>query len=155
MCNNLDNLIRYFKQYKLVQNWFCYCLSENDNSLVFFSDKYLLPTFSGYCPRSYGGVRDEISMFPARAVKCAESLNRVRLFATSWTVACQVPLPMEFSRQEYWSGLSSPSPGDLTQIKPKSPASPVLAGGFFTSEVPWKSHSMVTYSEMRCRLKEI
>ena len=80
----------------------------------FFSDKYLLPTFLGYWPRSYGGLKDEISMFPARAVKCAESLSRVWLFATSWTVACQGPLPMGFSRQEYWSGLPSPSPGDLT-----------------------------------------
>ena len=34
-----------------------------------------------------------------------ESLSRVRLFATPWTVACQDPLSMEFSRQEYWSGL--------------------------------------------------
>ena len=39
--------------------------------------------------------------------------NRVKLFATPWTVAHQVPLSMEFSRQEYWSGLPFPSPGDL------------------------------------------
>ena len=38
-------------------------------------------------------------------------LSRVWLFATSWTVACQVPLSMGFSRQEYWSGLPFPSPG--------------------------------------------
>ena len=37
----------------------------------------------------------------------------VRLFATPWTVACQGPLSMGFSRQEYWSGLPFPSPGDL------------------------------------------
>ena len=37
----------------------------------------------------------------------------VRLFATVWTVACQVPLSMGFSSQKYWSGLSCPSPGDL------------------------------------------
>ena len=40
------------------------------------------------------------------------SLSRVRLFATPWTVA-QAPLSVEFSRQEYWSGLPFPSPGDL------------------------------------------
>ena len=43
--------------------------------------------------------------------------------ATPWTVACQAPLSMEFSKQEYWSGLSFPSPGDLPDpgIKPGSP----------------------------------
>ena len=40
-------------------------------------------------------------------------LSQVRLFATPGTIACQVPLSMEFPRQEYWSGLSFPSPGDL------------------------------------------
>ena len=52
------------------------------------------------------------------------SLSHVQLFATPWTVAYQAPLSMGFSRQEYWSGLSSPSPGDLPNpgIEPKSPA---------------------------------
>ena len=50
-------------------------------------------------------------------------LSRVRLFATPWTVACQAPPSMGFSRQEYWSGLSFPSPGDLSNpgIEPRSP----------------------------------
>ena len=39
-----------------------------------------------------------------------KSLSRVQLFATPWTAAYQAPLPMGFSRQEYWSGLSLPSP---------------------------------------------
>ena len=45
-------------------------------------------------------------------------------FATPWTVACQAPLSMGFSRQEYWSGLPFPSPGDLPNpgIEPRSPA---------------------------------
>ena len=42
-----------------------------------------------------------------------KSLSRVRLFATPWTVAYQAPLSMGFSRQECWSGLPFPSPGDL------------------------------------------
>ena len=63
-------------------------------------------------------------------------LNRfscVQLFATLWTVACQDPLSMEFSRQEYWSGLPFPPPGDLSDpgIKPESVMSPALVGGFF------------------------
>ena len=49
-----------------------------------------------------------------------------------WTVACQAPLSMGFSRQEYWSRLTFLSPGDIPDpgIKPMSPA---LAGGFFTT----------------------
>ena len=42
-----------------------------------------------------------------------KSLSHVQLFATPWTVALQAPLSMGFSRQEYWSGLPFPSPGDL------------------------------------------
>ena len=42
-----------------------------------------------------------------------KSLSHIRLFATPWTVAHQAPPSMEFSRQEYWSGLPFPSPGDL------------------------------------------
>ena len=53
-----------------------------------------------------------------------KSLSRVRLFATPWTVAYQALLSMGFSKQEYWSGLPFPSPGDLpnTEIEPRSPA---------------------------------
>ena len=60
---------------------------------------------------------------------------------TPWTVACQDPLSMEFSRQEYWSGLPFPTPGDLPdpKIKAASLASPALAGGFFTTESLGKS----------------
>ena len=43
----------------------------------------------------------------------AQSLSRVQLSVTSWTVACQAPLSMGFPRQEYWSGLPFPSPGIL------------------------------------------
>ena len=42
-----------------------------------------------------------------------KSFSRARLFATPWTVAHQTPPSTEFSRQEYWSGLPFPSPGDL------------------------------------------
>ena len=43
----------------------------------------------------------------------ASVFSCVRLFVTPWTVACKAPLSMEFSRQEYWSGLPFPTPGDL------------------------------------------
>ena len=53
-----------------------------------------------------------------------KSLSCVRLFATTWSAAHQAPLSMGFSRQEYWSGVPFPSPGDLPNpgIKPRSPA---------------------------------
>ena len=53
-----------------------------------------------------------------------ESLSHVQLFVTPWTVAYQVPPSMEFSRQEYWSGLPLPSPGNLPNpgIEPGYPA---------------------------------
>ena len=52
----------------------------------------------------------------------------VQLFATPWTVACQACQSVGFSKQEYWSGLLCPPPGDLPDpgIKPVSPASPAL-----------------------------
>ena len=58
-------------------------------------------------------------------------------FTTPWTVARQAHLSIGFLRQDYWSGLPFPSPGDLldTEIKPTSPA---LASGFFTTEPLWK-----------------
>ena len=66
-----------------------------------------------------------------------KSLSRVQLFATPWTVAYKAPLSMEFSRQEYWSGLPFPSPGDLPDsgIEPKSPA---LQADALPSEPPSK-----------------
>ena len=72
---------------------------------------------------------------------CVLSLfSHAQLFETQWTVACQAPLSMGFSRQEYWSGLPCPSSGDLPYpgIETMSPVSPALAGGFFTTEPPGK-----------------
>ena len=68
----------------------------------------------------------------------------VRLFATLWTVACQAPLSMGFSRQressECWSGLPCHPPGDLYNPGLNlSPLSPVLAGGFFTTRATWQA----------------
>ena len=61
-----------------------------------------------------------------------------------WTIAGRAPLSMGFSRQEYWSGLPFPPQGDLPNpmIRPKSPASPSLAGGFFTTVPPGKPSKM-------------
>ena len=68
-------------------------------------------------------------------------LSRVRLFATPWTVAYQAPPSRGFSRQEYWSGLPFPSPGDLPDpgIEPRSPA---LEADALTSEPPGKPENV-------------
>ena len=66
--------------------------------------------------------------------------SRVQLCVTLWTVAHQAPLSMGFSRQEYWSGLPWPPPGDLPDpgTEPVSLTSPALAGGFFTTSATWE-----------------
>ena len=68
---------------------------------------------------------------------CMLSCSVMSDSATPWTVAHQASLSVGFPRQEYWSGLPVPSPGDLPDsgIKPGSPA---LAGGYFTAELPGK-----------------
>ena len=83
---------------------------------------------------------------------CVPSLfSCVRLFATLWTVACWAPLSMRFSRQEYWSGLSCPSPGDLPNsgIKSASLTSPAflyvytyisILMEYIIAVVQWLSH---------------
>ena len=72
-----------------------------------------------------------------------QSLCCSQLFATPWTVAHQALLSMEFSQQEYWSGLPFPIPGDLPNpgIRPMSPVSPALVGRFLTTAPARKLHS--------------
>ena len=66
-----------------------------------------------------------------------KSLSCVQLFKTPWTISYQAPLSMEFSRQEYWSGLPFPSPRDLPSAGIK-PGSPALQTGALPSEPPGK-----------------
>ena len=68
-------------------------------------------------------------------------LSCVWLFAAPWTIAYQSPRSVEFSRHEYWSVLSLPTPGDLPDpgIEPKSPGPPALAGWFFTTSATWEA----------------
>ena len=85
----------------------------------------------------------------ASGVGGIESLSRVRLFETPWTAAGQAPLSMRFPREEYWSELPFPSPGDLPDpgIKPMSPA---LAGALFTTEPPGKP----TIASIHCSMTQ-
>ena len=68
------------------------------------------------------------------------SFSHVQLFGTLWTVAHQAPLSLGFSRQESWSRLPCPPPGDLSNpgIELVSPMSSALAGGFFTTRANWE-----------------
>ena len=78
-------------------------------------------------------------------------LSHVQLLAALWTVACQAPLSMGFSRQENWSGLPSPSPGDLPNpgIKPEVLMFPAigLSHGLFTTSATWEAQYKITSDE--------
>ena len=87
--------------------------------------------------------------FSSTKLSKVKSPSRVRLFATPWTVAYQIPPSMGFSRQECWSGLPFPSPGDLLDpgIKPGSPA---LQAGALPSEPPGKPEMIFSNQLKRC-----
>ena len=67
--------------------------------------------------------------------------SRVQHFAALWAVALQAPLSVGFSRQEYWTGLPCPLPGDLSDpgIDPASLMYLALVGGFFTTSTSWEA----------------
>ena len=63
----------------------------------------------------------------------AQLFSHVRIVVAPWTSVCQAPLSMKFSRQEYWSGLPFPTPGNLPDPEIESDST-ALVGGFFTTE---------------------
>ena len=92
------------------------------------------------------GQADSLPLSPQGRLRlpCACMLSpfsRVQLFVTLWTAAHQAPLSMGFSRQECWSGLPCPPPGDLPDpgTEPESLMSPALAGRFFTTSASWEA----------------
>ena len=80
----------------------------------------------------------------------SESESCIQLSVTPWTVAYQAPLSMEFSRQEYWSGLPFPPPGNLPNPgnEPTSPASPAMQVDSLPAEPPRKP-TMEYYSAIK------
>ena len=89
----------------------------------------------------------EKTVFPilcSLAFLCAKSLQLCQTLCDPMDWAYQAPLSMRFSRQENWSALPFPSPGDLPDpgIRTASPVSPVLASGFFTTSATWKALSV-------------
>ena len=99
----------------------------------------LTPLGSVLSRRDWGEGRVTPKGRPLILLSCV--LSRVQLFVTPWTIARQAPLSVGSSRQEYWSGLPCPPPGDLPNpgIEPASPTSPVLTGGFFYHSISWEA----------------
>ena len=89
------------------------------------------------CPHCFTVCRTQGHLCFMKVKTKVKSLSCVQLFVTPWTVAYQAPLSMEFPRQEYWSGLPFPSPGDLPDpgIEPRSPT---LQADALPSELPGK-----------------
>ena len=87
-------------------------------------------------------------------IRSDQSLSRVRLFVTPWNVTHQAPLSMGFSRQEYWSGLPFPPPGDLPNPGIKPASLNVFCIRFFTSSATWAAQyefkPMLTCGTMPC-----
>ena len=96
--------------------------------------------------RGNGRLHQEQSkILGSPSVWCVCKLSRfshVWFFVTLWTVACQAPFSMGFSRQEYYSGLPCPPPRDPPNpgIEPTSLMSPALAGKLFNTSTTWKAH---------------
>ena len=86
----------------------------------------------------------------------AQSLQSIPTLWAPWTVAHQAPLSMGFYRQEYWSGLLCPPPGDLPDpgIEPTSLESPALADVFFTTSVTWEAQGFLIFS-FKCHLSSV
>ena len=101
----------------------------------------------GVCGSQHPSMESPSKYCRSKVYPCASMysrFSRVQLFATLWTVACQAPLSMGFSRhegkmacKEYWSGLSCPPPGDLPNPTVK-PRSPILQVDYLLSESPGK-----------------
>ena len=79
-----------------------------------------------------------------RTGACSQLLSHVQLFWAQWTIAHQASLSVGFSRQEYWSRLPFPPPGDFSDpgIEPVSLAFPALAGRFFTTSTTWETQEV-------------
>ena len=99
---------------------------KNQTNLDLFLNKQWdsIPVLKTVIENTLIGHRPDIKSAQSDLISEVKSLSCVQLFATPWTVAHQAPPSMEFSRQQYWSGLPFPSPGYLPDpgIEPRSPA---------------------------------
>ena len=133
---DVKSSLRYLMHHK------CYvsrCQCTTDSSFAFWN---FLIIFSNIF---YSWLVESVSAEPVdtKEYMCPVP-SRVQLFAALQTGAHQAPLSMGFSRQEDWSGLPCPPPGDLPDpgIEPASLTSPALAGGFLTTSSTWVKCSL-------------
>ena len=130
--------IQIFCPFFKKEDWFCLIFSSIHFSYIFdispLLDTWLANIFSNLACWLF--ILLLVSFVVQKVKVKVKSLSRVRLFATPWTVAYQAPPSMGFSRQECWSGLPFPSPGDLPDpgIEPGSLALQVDA-------LPFEPHS--------------
>ena len=127
----------------LVYGWemaYAFERSERRLPIVFSLREGVLLFASGAKRRK--GSRNRMTECPNTKLQCCHFSCYVVLdgLATPWTVDCQALLSVGFPRQEFWSRLSFPSPGDLPYpgIEPTSPTPPASAAGFFITEPPQK-----------------
>ena len=116
-------------------------------------DRGLLPGAPGLCSEKPGKL---LALGPCtngfHPRTALSRCSRVQLFGTPWIAAHWAPLAMGFSRQEYWSGLPFPPPGDLPNpgMEPASLESPTLAGRFFATSATWEALSSVCFNTSGC-----
>ena len=124
--------------YMYMSNWFTLFYGRNWQTIL--NQLYPNKNFKNFFEKKKPWKKKSICVHMHVCV--LSHFSRVQLFVTPWTVAHQVPLSMELSRQEYWSGLPCPPSGDLPHlgIEPVSACVSCIAGGFFTHWATWKAH---------------
>ena len=107
--------------------------------------EYLLPIIS-HKHVFYIVVEIRVILYAFWGVCALSHFSHVWLFAILWTVAHQASLSVEFSRQEYWSGLPFPPLGDLPDLgsEPAPLRTPTLVGGFFSTSTTWEAFGYIT-----------
>ena len=113
-----------------------------DTALQYSSFPYLNPWIQmGFRTQNFSSFRKLMKHSCMHACMISH-FSHVQVFVTLWTVAHQAPLSMGFSRQEYWSGLPCPLPGDLpnAEIEPTALTCHALADKFLTISTNWEAH---------------
>ena len=117
-----------------------HCLRQTSLALKLLDKTFWTAVWSSMVSRSHWNSRRYMWKFFSSACVLSR-FSHVWLCVTLSTIGLQTPLSMGFSRQEWWSGLPWPSPGDLSDpgIEPVSLMTPALAGELFTASTTWEA----------------